>query len=191
MTDGVVSPAYKISDRSCYVKIRYTVRVENGPVLKGDGEREIMDFVTGYGQVIPGLERRLVGRSVGEKLSFTVPPEEAFGQRREELVIVKNKADFHFPAGYEPYPGMELPLVTNGSDGPDTVTIREVRDDSIVIDLNHALAGLPLEYDLEIIEARPARPTDVCGEWEEKTSDGTCCSGPDCVVLGAGDANNN
>ncbi|MGB6068519.1 MAG: FKBP-type peptidyl-prolyl cis-trans isomerase [Desulfomonilaceae bacterium] len=191
MTDSGAPRAYKITDRSCYVKIRYTVRVENGPVLKGDGEREVMDFVTGYGHVIPGLERRLVGRCAGEKLSFTVPPEEAFGQRHEELVIEKNRADFHFPPGYVPYPGMELPLIVNASDAPDTAMIREVREDSIIIDLNHALAGLALRYDLEIIEARPARPTDVCSEWEESASGGKCCSDGDCAVLGVGDVNNN
>ncbi len=51
--------------------------------------------------------------------------------------------------------------------------IREVRQDSIVIDLNHPLAGLALQYDLEIIEARPAISTDVCSEWEENASAGS------------------
>jgi FKBP-type peptidyl-prolyl cis-trans isomerase SlyD len=187
MTDGAVPSTYEITDRSCYVKIGYMVRVVDGPVLKGAGEREVMDFVTGYGHVVPGLERRLVGHSPGESLSFTVPADEAFGERHQELVIEKSKADFHFPPGFEPYPGMELPLVTRGSDSPDTVMIREVRQDSIVVDLNHPLAGLALQYDLEIIEARPANSTDVCSEWEEKGAEENCCSGPCEVVLGKED----
>jgi FKBP-type peptidyl-prolyl cis-trans isomerase 2 len=191
MTDGAVPQTYKIADRSGYVKIGYTVRVVDGPVLKGAGEREVMDFVTGYRHVVPGLERRLVGRCAGEKLSFTVPADEAFGQRQEELVIEKSKADFHFPSGFEPYPGMELPLVTRGSDAPDTVMIREVRQDSIVIDLNHPLAGLALQYDLEIMEARPARSTDVCSEWEEQGTEGNCCSDACLTLPGMGDADNN
>lgn len=191
MTDSVVPQTYKIADRSGYVKIGYTVRVVDGPVLKGAGEREVMDFVTGYGHVVPGLERRLVGHSADEKLSFTVPADEAFGQRHEELVIEKSKADFHFPPGFEPYPGMELPLVTRGSDAPDTVLIREVRQDSIVIDLNHPLAGLALQYDLEIIEARPASSTDVCSEWEEQGAEGNCCSDGCLTLPGVGDADRN
>jgi FKBP-type peptidyl-prolyl cis-trans isomerase SlyD len=86
---------------------------------------------------------------------------------------------------------MELPLVTRGSEAPDTVMIREVRQDSIVIDLNHPLAGLALQYDLEIIEARPARSTDVCSEWEEQGAEGNCCSDA-CVTLpGVGDPDKN
>ncbi len=191
MTDGAAPQTYKITDRSGYVKIGYTVRVVNGPVLKGAGEREVMDFVTGYAHVVPGLEQRLVGRCAGEKMSFTVPAEEAFGQRNQELVIEKSKADFHFPPGFEPYPGMELPLVTRGSDAPDTVMIREVLQDSIVIDLNHPLAGFALQYDLEIIEARPATSTDVCAEWEENTSAGSCCSESCEITCGVGDRESN
>lgn len=191
MTDGAAPQTYKIADRSGYVKIGYTVRVVNGPVLKGAGEREVMDFVTGYGHVVPGLERRLVGHCTGEKLAFTVPEDEAFGKRNQELVIEKSKADFHFPPGFEPYPGMELPLVTRGSDAPDTVMIREVLQDSIVIDLNHPLAGLALQYDLEIIEARPATSTDVCSEWEENASAESCCSESCEIALGAGEPDRN
>ncbi len=191
MTDGAIPQTYEITDRSCYVKIGYRVRVVDGPVLKGAGEREVMDFVTGYRHVVPGLERRLVGHSPGESLSFTVPADEAFGPRHQELVFEKSKTDFHFPPGFEPHVGMELPLVTRGSGAPDTVMIREVRQDTIVVDLNHPLAGLALQYDLEIIEARPAKESDVCSEWEETGSDGNC--GSDCgsdlcqIVLGKED----
>jgi FKBP-type peptidyl-prolyl cis-trans isomerase SlyD len=189
MTDAAVPPTYEITDRSCYVKIGYKVRVVDGPVLKGAGDPEIMDFVTGYRHVVPGLERRLVGHRSGESLSFTVPADEAFGPRHQELVFEKSKTDFHFPPGFEPYPGMELPLVTRGSDAPDTVMIREVREDSIVVDMNHPLAGLALQYDLEIIEARPATSSDVCSEWEETASEGDCCSEPCQIVVGGGDEN--
>jgi FKBP-type peptidyl-prolyl cis-trans isomerase SlyD len=158
---------FRVAESRSYVKIRYRVRIENGPVLKGAREPEVMDFVTGYGQVIPGLERRLIGHGPGEKLAFTVPPEEAFGARANEFVIEKSKTEFHFPKGMEPHPGMELPLVAGSDGAPDTVIIREVRDDSIIIDCNHPLAGAPLQYELEIVETRPAREREICGEWQE------------------------
>ena len=85
----------------------------------------------------------------------------------------------------EPYPGMQIPLVTPGADAPDTVMIREVRGDTIVIDLNHPLSGLSLAYELEIIEARPAEEKDVCAEWDETTVNDSCggCS-PHEIILG-------
>ncbi|MBM3298539.1 MAG: FKBP-type peptidyl-prolyl cis-trans isomerase [Deltaproteobacteria bacterium] len=173
---------FRVAGTRTYVKIRYRVGVENGPVLKGAGEPEVMDFVTGFGHVIPGLERRVVGHCPGDKLSFTVPPEEAFGQRSRELVIEKSKKDFHFPKGMEPYPGMELPLVARSEGAPDTVIVREVRDETIVIDFNHPLAGAPLQYELEIVEARPAGEKDICSEWQE-VSDSRCgaCSSNQCA----------
>ncbi|MBI5568642.1 MAG: FKBP-type peptidyl-prolyl cis-trans isomerase [Desulfomonile tiedjei] len=175
---------YRIAASSCYTKIRYSVRVVGGPVLKGAQEPELMDFVTGYGHVIPGLEKRLVGHGTGERLSFTVPAEEAFGPRHQELVIEKPKSDFHFPPGMAPYQGMQLPLITSASDAPDTVIIREVRDNSIVIDCNHPLAGAALQYELEIVEARPAKSTDVCGEWEQQGAEHQCCGQVPEIVLG-------
>lgn len=185
MTDTSTHPEFAITDSRCYVKIRYRVRVVEGPILKGADEPEVMDFVTGFAQVIPGLETRLLGRCQGEKLSFTVPAEEAFGPRHSELVFEKSKADFHFPAGFEPYPGMELPFICESEGAPDTVRIKEIRDTGIVIDCNHPLAGAALEYDLEIEEARPAKETDVCANWEESSCQSDCstCS-PHEIVLG-------
>ncbi len=181
MTTTESSSAERIAPSQWYVRIRYQVRIENGPILRGGGEPATMDFVTGYGQVIPGLERRLTGHSLGEKLSFTVPAEEAFGLRTEELVFEKKKTEFHFPPGIQPHPGMEIPVIT-GADGPETVMISEIRDETIVIDCNHPLCGKALQYDLEIVEARPARETDVCAEWEEK---GDACTGsPHQMILG-------
>jgi len=183
MTDDFTPGQFRITETGSYVKIGYRVRVMDGRVLKGAAKPEIMDFVTGYLHVIPGLEKRLIGHCRGESLSFTIPPEEAFGARRADLVIEKSKADFHFPNRLEPYPGMEIPLVSGSENAPDTVIIREVKEKSIVIDLNHPLAGAALRYDLQILEARAAKPTEVCSEWESR-SDGcaSCPSVPEIVI---------
>ena len=183
-----------IRDSKWYVKIKYSVRIQNGPLLKGGPEPEVMDFVTGYQHVVPGLERRLVGHHVGETLSFTVPAEEAFGPKIDELVIEKDKSAFHFPAGYVPSAGMELPIITNDDNAPDTVRIKEIKDDTIVIDLNHPLAGAALQYELEIIEARPATSNDVCSEWDQQASscqDNVCGSLIQEIVLQGEDFESN
>ncbi len=162
---------YKIQDSGSYVKIRYRVRIVDGPSLKGSPELETMDFVTGYGHVIPGLEKRLVGETNGRKLTFDVPAQEAFGMRDEKMVFLKKIEEFHFPPGVKPFPGMEIPVICNDDEGPGSVTIKDVREDGIVIDFNHALAGFALGYELEIIEARPSRESDVCAEWDKKADD--------------------
>jgi FKBP-type peptidyl-prolyl cis-trans isomerase SlyD len=184
MTDTGTSAHYKIAESSCYTKIRYQVRVAGGRVLKGALDPEVMDFITGYSQVVPGLEKRLIGHGAGEKLSFTVPAEEAFGPRHQELVFEKPLSDFHFPKGMSPRPGMEIPLLSEHPNAPDTLIIREVKDDGIVVDLNHPLAGADLEYDLQIVEARPATSNDICSEWEESATDSCCSSHAPVIVLG-------
>lgn len=184
MADDNVHAGYTIADRKSYVKIRYTCRAENGPILRGAEGPETMDFVTGFLHVIPGLEKRIMGSCVGTRLEFTVPPEEAFGERRKELVIEKDVNEFHFPAGMKPTPGMEIPILIN-EEGPETAMIREVNDDRVVIDLNHPLAGVPLKYDLEIIEARPATDKDMCSEWEQQSASDACCgSVPELILQG-------
>lgn len=184
MTDDAEAREFEVFENKCYVKIRYSVRVVDGPVLKGGSEPETMDFVTGYLHVIPGLEKRLMGHRVGEKLSFVVPPEEAFGIRRKELVIEKPREEFHFPEGFEPYPGMEIPLVAVSENAPDTVLIREIKEDTIIVDLNHPLSGASLQYDLEIMEARPAKSSEVCSQWDQEEAGSIGCSSVPEIVLG-------
>jgi FKBP-type peptidyl-prolyl cis-trans isomerase 2 len=182
---------YVIGEHMSYVKIQYRVRVPDGPVLKGGTQPEIMDFVTGFMQVVPGLESRLMGHRAGERLNLTVPAAEAFGEHREDLVFEKSKADFHFPPGTQPYPGMELPLITGTDNAPDSVIVKAVKEDAIVIDLNPPMAGMTLEYDLEILEARPASNTDICGEWQQTNDPGACCPSAPEIVLGAGSPGDN
>ncbi len=183
MTDSQ-SPVHPVADSGWYVKIKYAVRVVDGLTIKGSATPAILDFITGYGQVIPGLEQRLVGHTAGETLSFVVPPEEAFGVSYEELIFEKEWADFHFPEGVKPVPGMEIALVSSDPTAPDTVLIKEVHDDKIIIDCNHPLAGKALEYELNIIESRPAREDEICEEWEQKTYEGPCTATLPGIVLG-------
>ncbi len=97
MTDSQSPVHPTVADSGWYVRIKYSVRVVDGPILKGDATPAMLDFVTGYGQVIPGLERRLVGHTAGETLSFVVPPEEAFGLSYENSYLRKNGRTLIFP----------------------------------------------------------------------------------------------
>ncbi len=176
---------YAIQEKGSYVKILYMVRIPNGRIIKGAPDRETLEFITGYAQVIPGLEKTLEGHALGDKLNFVVPHELAFGPRYPQLLIEKNRSEFHFPPRFKPYIGMELPIIIEGGEGPDTVTIRELKEDTIVVDGNHPLAGATLEYDLEIVEARPAKEQEICAEWEgDSAKEGAPCSSPCELILG-------
>lgn len=176
--------ANTIEPTQTFVKIKYKVEIPGVKILKGAEMPEIMEFVTGYAHVIPGLEQRLIGHGTGEKLSFLVPAEEAFGERVEERIIEKDKSEFFFPQGFEPYVGMELPIITNYENGPESVRITDIRDNTIVIDLNDPLAGFPLQYELEIVEVRPAMESDVCEKWDQPDNLGSSCGGIQQFVLG-------
>lgn len=188
MTHSHGDPSYEIQDKGSFVRISYSVRAGRGPILKGAGTPETLEFITGYMQVVPGLEKRLLGHGAGEKLAFSVPPSEAFGDRRNDFIVEKPKSDFHFPRGIEPYPGMEIPLVSPHDNAPDTVIIKEVKDDTIIIDFNHPLAGVSLEYALEIAEARPAKSDELCREWDSPSDPESSCSTARHITLGADDA---
>lgn len=184
MTDGNTSSNHAVQDLKWYVKIGYRVNVVDGPVLKGAEQPEIMDFITGFQQVVPGLEKRLIGRETGERLSFDVPPEEAFGPRFEELQVTKPISEVHLPQGMTPVPGMEIPVLTGMEQGPDSARVVEVTPDSVVLDLNHSLAGRTLHYELEILESRPAKEQDMCAEWEEQPVSNMSCSAVQHIVFG-------
>jgi FKBP-type peptidyl-prolyl cis-trans isomerase 2 len=184
MTDSTIQAINRIEPEKTFVKLQYKVEIPGVRILKGAEAPEVMEFVTGYSHVIPGLEQRLIGHAQGEKLSFLVPAEEAFGERVQERVVEKDKSEFFFPEGFEPYIGMQLPIVTNYENGPESVRITDIRENTIVIDLNDPLAGHPLQYELEIMEVRPAKETDMCEQWDHPDNVSTGCGGIQQLVLG-------
>lgn len=184
MSNEIDSGHNLIGPEKTFVKISYKVEIPGVKVLKGADAPEIMEFVTGYSHVIPGLEQRLIGHTPGERLSFLVPAEEAFGERVQERVIEKDKSEFFFPQGFEPYIGMELPIITNYENGPESVRITDIRENTIVIDLNDPLAGYPLQYELEIMEVRPAKESDMCEQWDQPDNTQSVCGSVQQIVLG-------
>ena len=131
------------------VKIHYTGMLEDGTVFDTSRNREALELTIGSGTVIRGLEDALVGMSVGETKELEVAPDDAFGQRREELVIQVKKEGF--PANLDPEEGMSLKL-KGPEDEEVPAVITEVSDDSITIDANHPLAGKDLTFFVELAD---------------------------------------
>lgn len=131
------------------VKVHYTGMLGDGTVFDTSRNREALEITLGSGMVIRGVEDALMGMSVGETKELEVAPADAFGQRREELVMEVERDGF--PANIDPQEGMTLKLK-----GPDEeevpAFITEVSEDTVTIDANHPLAGKALTFFIELTD---------------------------------------
>ncbi|MCF8130679.1 MAG: peptidylprolyl isomerase [Deltaproteobacteria bacterium] len=131
------------------VKIHYTGKLENGETFDSSKDREPLQFKMGGGQVIPGFEKGIDGMEVGQSKDITIPPEEAYGAKNEELVfeIERNKLPDHIT------PDVGMPLQMTQENGqPVNVVITALTDETITIDANHPLADKTLNFSIELVE---------------------------------------
>lgn len=131
------------------VKVHYTGKLNDGTVFDSSEGREPLAFTIGKGMMIPGFEKGVVGMELNEEKTITIPPEEAYGPVREDMIAeVPNN---QLPQDIKPKVGMEL--MSQTPDGHQLVVkIKEVKDESILIDANHALAGKELTFDIKLVE---------------------------------------
>jgi FKBP-type peptidyl-prolyl cis-trans isomerase 2 len=130
------------------VKVDYTLEVD-GKVMDSSKGRGPLEFKTGSGQMIPGFEKGVMGMKVGEKKSFKVGPEEGYGSENPQSIqeIPKNQ----LPPEIKPEAGMTL--YAQAPDGRQVpVRVMEVKDDVVVMNFNHPLAGKTLNFDVEVLE---------------------------------------
>lgn len=131
------------------VKVHYTGTLGDGTVFDSSREREPLEFTLGDGKLIKGFNQAVVGLGTGDSRDVTISAEEAYGQRREELVVKIPKDQF--PPNIEPEPGVMLNL-RQPDGGVLDVTITEVTDDAVMLDGNHPLAGRDLTFNIELVE---------------------------------------
>lgn len=130
------------------VKIHYTGTLDDGTVFDSSEGREPLEFTLGSGQVIPGFEEGVTGMNVGEKKSINIPPEKAYGERNEEMVIQVPSAQV--PADLNPQVGQKLQM--SGPQGQTIVVeVLEVTDETLTLDANPPLAGKALNFDIELV----------------------------------------
>jgi FKBP-type peptidyl-prolyl cis-trans isomerase 2 len=131
------------------VKIHYTGTLDDGNQFDSSAGRDPLEFEMGAGMVIPGFETGVVDMAVGEKKSIHIPATEAYGEKRDEMVMEFERAQL--PEGLEPEVGMGLQM--QGPEGqPIPVQITAIADETITIDANHPLAGQNLNFELELVE---------------------------------------
>jgi peptidylprolyl isomerase len=131
------------------VKVHYTGKFDDGTVFDSSENRPPLEFQIGLGQVIPGFEKGVMGMESGDKKTIVIPPEQAYGNIREELVADVKKDQF--PENINPAVGLRLQL-----DQPDgsklNVTVTGIKEDMVTLDANHPLAGKTLTFDIEMVE---------------------------------------
>jgi peptidylprolyl isomerase len=131
------------------VKVHYTGTLQDGTVFDSSHEREPLEFTLGEQQVIPGFETVITGMQVGESAKETIPAANAYGDRRDDMLLEVERSQF--PEDVDPEMGMQLQIqVQDGSRLP--VEIVSVEGDVITLDANHPLAGKDLVFEVELIE---------------------------------------
>jgi len=148
-----------------YVTINYTLRT-NGAIrhirsaVWGD---EPLEYVHGSGRLLPALERALDGKAEGERLVVTLPPAEAYGERDKALQQRVSAEEFGGVDQVEA--GMCFLAQTEDGGRTENVMITEVNEENgfVVVDTNHPLAGMTLEFDVTVVAVRDAPATGGCG----------------------------
>ena len=139
------------------VSIHYTLRDETGEVLDASEGREPLDYIHGSGQIIPGLENALEGKSKGEELAVVIEPENGYGTRDESLVHEVPKSEFETPDEIEV--GMQFRVGDEG--GTLVMVVAGVGADVVTLDGNHPLAGVTLSFDISIADVREATEEEI------------------------------
>ena len=174
-----------IEDKS-YVSIDYTLTLGSGEEVDSSPEGQPFGFITGTGQVIPGLEKALMGKEAGYASKIVIEPEEGYGEINENLFEEIPKDQFPEDTAIEP--GMTFHA--QGPHGPVLLSVKSINEnDTVTVDLNHPLAGQQLHFDVKVVEVREPSAEELkqiemmaagCGCGCNVEDKGNCGSGCGC-----------
>jgi peptidylprolyl isomerase len=130
------------------VNVHYHGKLKDGSTFDSSEGREPLQFTVGNGQVIKGFDDAVILMSPGDKKTVNIPSENAYGEHNEDMIIEFPITDF--PADMNPAIGMELQMSDDqGNIFP--VVITEVKDEAVILDANHPLAGQELVFEIELV----------------------------------------
>ncbi len=138
--------------------IDYKLTDGDGQVLDTSEGREPLTYLHGAGNLIPGLESALEGSAPGEAVSVSVDPSEGYGDRDENLIQQVPKEAFEGIEQIEP--GMRFQATDEQGQGR-VVTVTEVQDEEVTVDANHPLAGVPLNFEVNVVDVREASKEEI------------------------------
>jgi FKBP-type peptidyl-prolyl cis-trans isomerase SlyD len=135
----------------------YTLTDDQGQVIDSSAGRDPLTYLHGSGQIVPGLEKQMEGRSAGDKFSADVAPEEGYGVHHPELMQEVPREAFQGVEDIQP--GMQFQ--GRGPQGEINVTVTRVENDKVFIDGNHPLAGKTLHFAIEVADVRAASAEEL------------------------------
>ena len=139
------------------VSFHYTLSGEDGEQLESSRERQPMTYLHGASNIIPGLEKAMAGKQVGDEFQVTVPPGEAYGERKPGNV--QRISAKHFGDTRRLSPGQLVSLQTK--QGPIQAVVVKIGRFNVDVDINHPLAGKTLTFDVEVTDIRDATEEEV------------------------------
>ncbi len=153
-----------------YVEIDYTLTVD-GKVVDKSEPNDPLGFVSGTGQIVPGLDNAIQGKETGDAVNVSFSAEDGYGPVEESLLQKLPKDNF--PADLKIEPDMVFQAET--PHGTMSFRIAEVKDDCVIADLNHPLAGKSLTFDVVIREVRDATDEELNPSCDEHECTGCGC----------------
>ena len=141
------------------VTMAYTLTDANGQLLDKADAAPPFAYLHGAQNIIPGLENALTGKQANDKVQVTIEPKDAYGERNDKLTQPVPRAMFGGVPEEKLVPGAQFQAQTNA--GVEIVTITAVDGDTITIDANHPLAGVTLNFDVQILDVRTATQDEI------------------------------
>ena len=133
------------------VRVHYTGTLDDGQEFDSSRGLDPLTFTLGTGSVIQGFDDAVTGMAVGDEKRVTIPADEAYGPRREDLTLRLPRSEL--PADMEIEEGSQLRM--EQGDQSVVVTVRQLDDATVTLDANHPLAGESLTFDLRLVEIVP------------------------------------
>lgn len=130
------------------VKVDYTGKLENGEVFVTSNDSDPVKFNIGDGKILPAFEEGIIGMSIGEKKTITVPPEKAFGFKKQDLIVNVGRSTFK---NTTPEIGKKFGLQMKDGKNFEAVVVRTEKE-MVTMDANHPLAGETLKFDVQLLE---------------------------------------
>ena len=140
------------------VSIDYTLTDDDGQVIDSSDGAAPLTYLHGAGNIIPGLESALEGKTSGEQLNVSIQPADGYGERRDELRQVVERKQFEEIDDLDIGMQFRVPMQDGGQ---VVVSVVEIRDDEVTVDGNHELAGENLHFDVKIRDVREATPDEI------------------------------
>ena len=128
------------------VNVNYVGKLPDGTIFDTSEGNGLLRFEVGSGQIIPGFERALIGKNIGDKITTEISPEQGYGSVREDLFlkVPKDRVPNEVEVGSE--------LQASSPEGQVTsVIVKEINEDHVLVDANHPLAGKYLVFEIEVV----------------------------------------